>query len=239
MDAGAGIGFVQWYLAKQGAQIISIDRSDRTSIPFHLVNQFNVQGYTPSDRPLSLPELINPFNNRAGIFSRVKALVRGVIGKIRYKEGARAEGSVKLFRKDLATLNEIPDGSVDLVVSISALEHNKNIEDVKAIIEELLRILKPGGKMLITLPASDKSDWFHEPAYSWCFTEATLKYIFQLSGNTPSNYDQYESIFVQVKNSNELRNHLSWRYFVSPRSGMPYGKWDPKYLPVGVVKYKA
>jgi SAM-dependent methyltransferase len=238
IDAGAGIGLLQWYLANQGAHIISVDRSDRTCIPFHLVKKFNVDGLTGEDKPLNTLQLFNIFNGRAKISARIKAILRGVLGKLRYGNHIPVTGKVTLYRRDLSMLTDITDDSIDSVVSISALEHNESIGNVKKIISELLRVLKPGGKMIITLPASYQTDWFFEPAYSWCFTDVTIKDIFELPKDTKSNYDQYTTQYNELKNSQELKTNLSWWYFISRNNGMPFGKWDPQYLPVGVVKTK-
>lgn len=56
---------------------------------------------------------------------------------------------------------EIDATSVDAVVSISALEHNP-IEDIIGCSRELLRVLKNGGKLVVTLSAAKDVDWFHE-----------------------------------------------------------------------------
>lgn len=238
LDAGAGIGFLQWYLASRGAHVISVDRSDRTCVPFHLVSQFNVDGLTPADKPLNGSELLNIFNGKTNMAARVKNIVRGILGKLKYSNRAQTTGTVKLYKKDLGALTDIPDNSVDFVVSISALEHNETINNIKEIVGELYRVLKPGGKMIITLPAAHEADWFFEPAYSWCFTDATIKDIFEFPENTPSNYDQYENIFDGIKNSKDLKNNISWRYYFTRNSGLPRGKWNPQYIPVGVVKIK-
>lgn len=238
LDAGAGIGFLQWYLASRGARVISVDRSNRTCIPFHLVKNFHASGLTPKDEPLSLSETLNIFNGKASIPARGKALARGILGTFTASDGAPINGNVKLYRTDLGALTEVPDESVDIVVSISALEHNADIENIKKIVQELLRILKPGGKMIVTLPASHKKDWFFEPSYAWFFTDTTIKYIFDMPENTPSNYDQYERIFDGIKDSAELKNSLSWRYYLVQNSGMPGGQWNPQYAPVGVIKTK-
>jgi ubiquinone/menaquinone biosynthesis C-methylase UbiE len=123
-------------------------------------------------------------------------------------------------------------------VSIAALEHNEKIENIKQIVQKLERILAPGELMLITLPAMQKQDWFFLQAYSWCFTEPILRYLFDLSESTPSNYGQHSKIFEAIKNSAELKNNLSWRYYYTRNSGMPFGRWNPQYAPVGVVKTK-
>lgn len=239
LDAGAGIGLLQWYLASKGGHIISVDRSDRTCIPFHLLSHFNVDGLTPADKPLSTSELLNIFNGKANFPIRIKAITRGFLGKLKYQNHTSTTGTIKLYRKDLSALTHIPDNSIDLVVSISALEHNKSINNIKDIVSELFRVLKQGGKMIVTLPASHHTDWFFEPAYSWCFRESTLKDIFGMQERTPSNYGQYDKIFEELRNSAELKNNLSWRHFFMPNSGMPWGKWNPQYIPVGIIKIKS
>lgn len=239
VDAGAGIGLLQWYLASKEADIISIDRSDRICLPFHLLPLFNVSGYRSNDEPLKLREILNIGNGKARLASRVKSIVRGMVGSLHSSSSReKITGSVKLYNQDLRHLLEIPDNSIDNVVSISALEHNENIQSIKQIIQELERILVPGGTMVITLPAAQKEDWFFSPAYSWCFCESTIRYLFDFTEDVPSNFHDYKILFEKLRNSDELKKNLSWRYFIQPNSGMPWGKWDPRYLPVGVVKTK-
>ena len=241
LDAGAGIGLLQWYFALQGARVISVDRSDRTCIPFHLLKRFNVSGFTETDTPLSLNEILNITNGKSKLSTRIKALTRGIIGELRSRNNLSKDviGSVLLSQQDLKSLENIPSNSVDLVVSISALEHNETISDVKQVVQELMRILKPGGQILATLPATSNKDWFFKPAYSWCFTETTLRDVFVLPDNTDSNYDQFDLFFEKLKASKELKKNLSIRYYYSPNSGMPWGKWKPQYLPVGITKFKS
>jgi len=238
LDAGAGIGFLQWYLASQGARVVSVDRSDRTCIPYHLVKHFNVEGLTPAETPLSFIDMINPINDRAPVLKKIKSLGRGILGALRYSGHIPATGSVKFYNSNLEELPRIDDNSIDLIVSISALEHNKEVESIRKIFHELHRVLKPGGKMIMTLPASENQDWFFEPAYSWCFSDSTIRYIFDLADETPSNFDQYQKYFEEIKNSSELKRSISWRYYFSRNSGMPSGRWNPQYLPVGIVKNK-
>jgi 2-polyprenyl-3-methyl-5-hydroxy-6-metoxy-1,4-benzoquinol methylase len=239
LDAGAGIGLLQWYLSSKGAHVISVDRSDRSCIPFHLLENFNVSGYKPRDEPLSFKEILNIINRKAKPGSRVKTLIRGFIGQFRAsKNKVKGIGSVQIYNQDLRDLSEIPDDSIDIIVSISALEHNEDIDVIKDIIQELERKLVPGGAMLITLPAASREDWFFSPANSWCFSEATLRRLFTFSEDIPSNFDDYDTLFEKLRNSGELRKNISWRYLFRANSGMPWGKWNPKYLPVGILKTK-
>ena len=132
---------------------------------------------------------------------------------------------------------EIVSDSVDAVVSISALEHNPP-EELKACVSELMRVLKPGGRLVATLAAARDKDWYHEPSKGWCYTEATLRDIFGLQPDCPSNYDRYDELVLDLRNCVELRDSLADFYFRSGNNGMPWGIWDPKYQPVGVLRVK-
>ncbi len=132
---------------------------------------------------------------------------------------------------------DIKTHSLDAIVSISALEHNSP-EELRAVVQELMRVLKPGGKLFATLAAVKDQDWFHQPSKCWCYTEATLRDIFKLDSGCPSNYEYYDELFVFLRDCAELRDNLTDVYFKSGDNGMPWGLWVPKYQPVGVVKGK-
>ena len=92
--------------------------------------------------------------------------------------------------------------------------------------------------MVATLGAAKNKDWYHEPSKGWCYTEASLKDIFQLPHNVRSNYDRYDALMKDLTECDELKDHLAEFYFKSGDNGMPWGKWDPQYQSVGVVKVK-
>ena len=101
------------------------------------------------------------------------------------------------------------------------------------------RLAVAGSRSAIaTLGAAKEQDWFHEPSKGWCYTEATLRDIFDLPADCPSNYDRYDELFKSLRNCSELRDNLADFYFKSGNNGMPWGIWDPKYQPVGMVKVK-
>lgn len=53
-----------------------------------------------------------------------------------------------------------------------------------------------------------------------------------------SNYDRYDELFEALRGCSELRDNLPDFYFKSGNNGIPWGVWDPRYQPVGVVKVK-
>jgi ubiquinone/menaquinone biosynthesis C-methylase UbiE len=54
---------------------------------------------------------------------------------------------------DCENPGSIPDGSADLVLSIEVLEH---VVDARKAAREFARVLKPGGRLLVTTPCSNK-----------------------------------------------------------------------------------
>jgi SAM-dependent methyltransferase len=241
MDAGAGTGILQWFLAKNGAQVISVDRLSRAALPLRFRRRFQAQGLRgeadllPTGRAFwrnfSRP-VPGSWARRWAV--RLVAQAKDLAG---WLQGPASRGGVLIYNQDLQNLVDIPDNSLDAVVSVSALEHNTP-EGLKAVVQELMRVLKPGGVLLATLTAGKDQDWWHEASSGWCYTDITLRRLFDLSAEAPSNYDRYDGLFAALKGCAELRDNLASFYFLSEEKGMPGGVWNPQYQPVGVCKVK-
>jgi SAM-dependent methyltransferase len=241
MDAGAGTGILQWYLARGGAHVISVDRLSREALPLRIRRRFRVRGLRgqadllpPGSAFLhnfSRPVRGSWFRRRA---VRLAAQVKDLWDWLRRPSGT---GSVLVYNQDLAVLVDIADNAMDAVVSVSALEHNTP-EGLQVVVRELMRVLKPGGLLLATLTAGKDQDWWHTASSGWCYTDQTLRRLFDLASDVPSNYDRYDELFEGLKNCAELRDHLASFYFNSDDKGLPGGVWDPQYQPVGVCKIK-
>jgi SAM-dependent methyltransferase len=241
MDAGAGTGVLQWFLAEKGAQVISVDRLSRAALPLRFRRRFHAQGLRGETdllpagsafwRNFSRP-VPGSWARRWAV--RLVAQAKDLVG---WLQGPSGLGSVLIYNQDLQDLVDIPDNSLDAVVSVSALEHNTP-EGLKAVVQELMRVLKPGGVLLATLTAGKDQDWWHEASSGWCYTDVTLRRLFDLPPEAPSNYDCYDELFAALKDSAELRDNLARFYFRSDEKGMPGGAWNPQYQPVGVCKVK-
>jgi ubiquinone/menaquinone biosynthesis C-methylase UbiE len=234
MDAGAGTGVMQWYLAERGAEVLSVDRASRADLPLRFRRRFRADGLRAQDLlPASQAfkkKMLGSDKLRAKIASQARDLAD-------LTQASRTAGKVTIYNQDLKSLTDIPDDSLEAVVAVSALEHNTP-QDLELVVEELLRVLKPGGVLLATLGAAQSQDWFHEPSQGWCYSEASLRRCFKLPAGTPSNYDQYTELFAALVGCAELRDDLASFYYRSGDNGMPWGIWDPQYQPVGVLKVK-
>ncbi len=240
IDAGAGRGVMQWWLAEQGIDVISVDRTSRANLPRRFRQAYRIVGLREKDLanpilPDSLREFLPPRYPR--FWKNYPAKLRKAVKGLSHQLERRGEGTVYVYNQDLRTMTDIQSGSIDAVVSISALEHN-HPDDLKDCVHELMRVLKPGGQLVATLAAARDNDWFHQPSKGWCYTEAALRGIFDLPSDCPSNFDRYDELFDALRNCAELRDNLADFYYQSGNNGMPWGVWDPRYQPVGIVKVK-
>lgn len=233
MDAGAGTGILQWYLADLGAEVFSVDRGSRASLPLRFRRRYNVTGLRPNDL-LPYEQVVQQTSGAQPLSARIKTGVKDLAARA---DPRHASGSVVIYNQDLKNLENIADNALDAVVAVSALEHNEP-DGLARVVRELSRVLKPGGVLLATLCAGRDQDWFHEPSKGWCYTDASLRRLFKLQDNAPSNYDHFDELFTALKDCAELRDNLAGFYSRSGDNGMPWGQWDPQYQPVGVCKVK-
>lgn len=239
MDAGAGTGVLQWYLADKGATVYSVDRGSRANLPWRFRRWVRVRGLRAGDLTPPVPALLHVFNTPGSLKTRLRSAHQMVQGCWRAAPTRKnkSQGMVLILNQDLRQLKDIETASLDAVVALSALEHNPP-QELPCVIQELMRVLKPGGFLLATLGAKRDQDWFHEPSQGWCYSEKTIRTAFDLPSHVPSNYDQYDVLFEQLRHCNELKENLARFYFRSANNGMPWGVWDPQYQSVGVIKVK-
>lgn len=235
MDAGAGTGIIQWYLADHGAEVISVDRASRANLPMRFRSRFRAQGLRAGDlAPIS--QVFRSYWQKSSSFRvKVSTQARDLAGVVKRR---RSPGGVIIYNQDLKNMPDIADNSLDAVVAVSALEHNSP-DGLQLVIKELMRVLKPGGVLLATLGAAGDQDWFHDASHGWCYSDSSLRRLFSLPPGVESNYEDYDDLLAELRDCAELRDNLARFYFQSGDNGMPWGKWDPQYQPVGVRKIKA
>jgi ubiquinone/menaquinone biosynthesis C-methylase UbiE len=235
------VGILQWYLAQQGAEVLSVDRESRAHLPVRFRRRYQVIGLRPED--LSPVDQVS-FANAAWTAKSMKKIAidlvdvsKDIVAKRVSKQTLEQLGQVTIYNQDLKELVDIQDGTCDAVVAVSALEHNSP-EELSKVVEELMRVLKQGGLLLATLCAAKEGDWFHKQSQGWCYSAESLRRIFGLSQEVPTNYAQFDELFEQLRNCAELRENLARFYYRSGDNGMPWGVWNPQYQPVGVCKIK-
>jgi SAM-dependent methyltransferase len=64
-----------------------------------------------------------------------------------------------------ATNLALPDDSIDLIYSFSTFEHVDNVNIFEQIMKESFRVLRPGGKMVVTL--DEYWDWKRQDCLPW------------------------------------------------------------------------
>jgi SAM-dependent methyltransferase len=240
MDAGAGTGILQWYLANTGAEVYSVDRLSRATLPPRFRRRFRTQGLRETDlSPLQQSFIQVLTRPTSGPFYRSWAARLAALGResAGYLSPSQSAGKVIIYNQDLTSLSEIKDSSLDAIVAISSLEHNTQ-EGLKRVVPELMRVLRPGGVLLATLTAGRDQDWWHAASSGWCYSDTSLRRLFKLPPEAPSNYAQYDELFARLKDYAELRDNLARFYYQSNDKGMPKGVWNPEYQPVGVCKIK-
>lgn len=237
MDAGAGLGVLQWFLASKGIKIISVDRIDRSDLALHFRARFKVSGMRPEDLSSDFRAITKAIQKPVPLKKKMRRLGRDLFSLFGRKVITSTSGMVIFYNQDLKMLVDIPDDSVDAIVSVSALEHNEP-EDLGLVVRELMRVLKPGGKLVATMSTSGNEDKFHQPSLGWVYSETSLRKYFDLGEDILSNYDNYPALLEEIRNSSELRDTLAKFYYKSGGGGMPWGVWDPQYVPVGICKVK-
>ena len=248
LDAGAGNGLLQFALAARGYHVISVDVVDRRrpvfgSLAFpvkHLggaryddayIRYLKKEGLAGSGWSWSMGSLVKVGWKIRKIGTAGFGLPWFWLSRV---VGLRKTGRISYYRADMADMTAVGSHSVDGVVSLSAVEHMQPAKIPDAL-REFRRVLRRGKKMFVTTSAAKDKDWFHTPSRGWCFVEQTIRSLFELSSETPSNWSMYDVLLSQFKASRELRQRLAARYRRSGQNGMPWGVWDPKYLPVGII----
>jgi len=221
LDAGAGTGVLQYILALRGYNVISADVNKRNSPPF-LEKIINVRMVSTG------AELDHPFLEWHGLNQSGDVTTEKI-------EGADPQlPEIAFYHADLKDLSLLEDNCIDAVVSLSALEHN-DLDSLEQILKELNRVLVPNGSMHITVSAAEKS-FFHESSHSWILDEEDIIKHYELVKIAESNFSEFKSIFAGIKSSERLSSWLSYAYYRSDKNGMPWGKWNPAYQPVGISK---
>lgn len=247
LDAGAGLGIMQYVLASRGYDVVSLDFGKR-EVPAESRGIFDVVAENqdglryrhsyqdtmsfqeaPTGRPL------------ARTLSRIMS--RHLYAKLRReflhlycsgRERRRHHGDYGRISFVRAAFHDIPypEGSFDAVVSLSALEHADRGLLAKNL-SEMARVAKPGAPVLVTTSATDQEkDVFHEKSQGWCFSSGTIK---EFAPDAAEEYGNYHERERSILTSALWLSRLDPYYYLDP-SGDFYQKKTTQlpYLPLAL-----
>jgi cyclopropane fatty-acyl-phospholipid synthase-like methyltransferase len=244
LDAGGGLGLLQFVLAVRGFKVISIDFSNRDP---HFLHRWAF------DIDFNKQEKLSPattYQDHVGTSNSSRRKLKVLLNKVtksrfslsgyitllvnqRMKRSAR--GAIFMIQADIHDMHSIEQFSVDAVVSCSVIEH-MDPRRIPEAIEECRRVLKPNRPIILTTSAAKEKDWFHEPSKGWCFTKETIGSFFKKT-EAPGKWEGGDQFLLEYQRSEELKRRLASSYFMSGDNGMPWGIWDPQYIPAGVVSF--
>lgn len=98
----------------------------------------------------------------------------------------------------------------DVVVAASAVEHNPNKQDIRTLVLEGLKVLKPGGKMILTTECWKETKWAPLQE-SMCLGPKDIERTF----DHPIDFTEFDVMYGKFTNYPEWR-HKCWEF-------LPYG----------------
>ncbi|MDZ4849269.1 MAG: class I SAM-dependent methyltransferase [Pirellulaceae bacterium] len=251
LDAGGGTGPVQFMLAEMGFHVTNVDMAlIEPAVPFR--DRYKITRRSlPSFRPTSYKDFLdqtypissgsNRVLRRMKDFTKSTSLYRLLRSKIyarrhdrwraQYVTASQPIGSIQWLVGNLCNMPELETAEFDAVVSMSAWEHIP-LDALDAALVEIRRVLKPNAKWAVTTSGTEQSQtWWHEPSKSYAFSndDFTTRFAAQ-----PASSQDAETILERYRKCRYLQDHLSAFYKKSGDNGMPWGIWDPKYIPVGL-----
>jgi len=251
LDAGGGGGPLQFLLTELGFDVTNIDMvlelPSQRYVDRYEATYTTLPSYCPTDYVVHLKSYKRKLSGR--IINNAKTLIRnnGLYQTVklsqynsvhnRWRRSASINeipiGQLNWVQGNLCAIPEIGNASFDAIVSLSAIEHIPEKLLPQALME-LRRVLCPDAKWAVTTSCTEqKKSWFHEPSQGMCFSTNDIESLFN---SIPVQKQMPDQVLEKYKNCSYLKENISSFYEKSSNNGMPWGKWQPKYIPVGLVK---
>lgn len=249
LDTGGGRGPTQFLLAELGFSVNNLDLvlsepapriQKRYRMTFETAASYQDTTYvdhlTRNSMKQRMLKKLRSVANNSSLYQYASAQkYRKVHDRWRTDNGIASEvGSLAWMRANLCNVPEIVSNTYDAVVSLSALEHIP-VDLLPQAWAEITRICKPDVKVAITTSATEQeTSWFHHPSQGNCFSESDLETIFDARPDV-SNMSANDML-GKYRSCTYLKDSLADFYNESGENGMPWGKWDPVYFPVGLFQ---
>ena len=249
LDAGGGTGPLQFLLAELGFNVTNIDMVLKQPSPSITDRYQMTLKQLPSSDTTEYMDFLNCKQHGRQVFELQRILrrfkkhaqknhlsirfyhVKHNRWRQRFGMSSTKLGTIQWWAGNLCNLNEIPSNSFDAVVSLSALEHIPIVQLENAL-KEIRRVLKDQNFWAITTSATDQNmTWYHQPSKGFCYSVSDLEKYFEATSSYPQNPKR---ILHEYRNCDYLKRHLAKFYSKSGEYGIPWGQWEPKYIPVGI-----
>lgn len=249
LDAGAGQGLLQFFLASKGYNIISYDYSER-KILYRAKNIFNISykndqsnykheymshiKYAPENKNIN--DLIAYFNN-CGLKLFLKNIFRWFRGYFYFILESKfinksSYGKIIMFRGSFQEISN-SDFNVQAIVSLSAIEHC-NKEEIPDCLDKIFK-KSPNGPMLITTSVhSEKEDKYEDYFKSWTFGIKSLLDLF----NVKIDAKEINLTEDEINKNKILWKRLASIYYERKESYFKkLGKKAP-FIPIGISYFQ-
>ncbi len=249
LDAGGGRGPAQFLLAEMGFDIVNIDLM-HTQPDYSYTSRYGTkrEGLESNVETRYLKHILN-FGRYLKLLKQARkammesSLMRATTTKAyatrhecwRKANGyaARPVGRIQWLAGNLCQVPEMKTASFDAVVSLSSLEHIP-IERLPEALEEMQRLVRPEGCWAVTTSGTERAEtWYHDSSLGYCFSEGDLVKLFHAH---PDDKASAADILSKYRTSRYLKDNLAFNYRLSGQNGMPWAKWNPVYIPVGITE---
>jgi SAM-dependent methyltransferase len=145
---------------------------------------------------------------------------------------------IDLPEVDVVTdLNKYPlpfdENSVDEIRSYHCFEH---LDDLVALMNDIYRILKPGGILLCTVPHVSNIEYFRDPTHKRPFISSTMDYF--IKGHKPIAYTDIEFEYIRKELIFSKSLNAKIGKLISKISTRKYEKYYCWKYPCYEIKYE-
>lgn len=233
LDAGAGLGLIQWHLARRGVNVISVDRGRRRLSSDRIRRGFRVRGLRPGDFPLrsvTFRDLLPLSHPMSGL--EKPPTIAGTPHRLRAPR-ERASEPTALRATEPTNLAKIPDAFVNEILSASEIHHDDS-EQLARNMSGPLNTPTPRGRSVSSVESASSGDGYHPPSRARVSTKEKPPQVFRLARSTRSCFGDFGRWLAEHRDHPELEEvgplHPTPEHHAIPRAW-----WDPAHIIAGLM----